>query len=256
MSMTSEQLHYGIDISRTIDDGALFVDIPEVIHERAMRYPTRQDGPKIPTIFHNLEHTRVLETVTSTEPGAPGSHHRVHLHAGRIGTRPNLNASNLNAEAVVQYLEAVNFSLISHHEADPRLNLSIAARRLPDGERLGMSAMVRRPDTDDNTTATCVLAAMQSMAHAVYNPAGRYRQRINDSIGAFISRQYGVRLEADNQLGAAGLYTEGNDYANTRRVIELNGHNLHNHKQQLICLAGVVALAHTDDFIGADLSHI
>jgi len=52
----------------------------------------------------------------------------------------------------------------------------------------------------------------------------------------------GITLET-NPVGACSMDTDGTDYDEDSEKIKLYDHNLYNHEMQLICIAGLVALA-------------
>lgn len=69
-----------------------------------------------------------------------------------------------------------------------------------------------------------------------------------ETIFAIVSRESGVTLETLRE-GSCSLDTDGQVYNPASEVFDLDDHNLYQHNQQVVLLAGVVAIAHADELL-------
>ena len=102
-----------------------------------------------------------------------------------------------------------------------------------------MDAEIARPSVSDEIATRVATDAMRQMAHDL----GTYPDEdIPSLVYAQVSGLNGITLET-NPVGACSMDTDGTDYDEDSEKIKLYDHNLYTHEMQLICIAGLIALA-------------
>ncbi len=113
---------------------------------------------------------------------------------------------------------------------------------------------VQWPNMSEQPIAALTTNVMRSVARDI-----RYSRSDNDSLAAHgrlvdmlvysqIDRERGVTLET-NPLGSCSVGTNGMWYDGGESSFNLESHNLYTHEQQLIVVAGAIALAHADELV-------
>lgn len=153
------------------------------------------------------------------------------------------NASKIARLLRAAFLLPINAANIAGVEgSDPQLSASIGAERIGAG-RMGMSALVMHPNLVDEEVEHEASEWMQAMATSFGYPQPNASKVFRSStVFARYDRSRGVELETD-PLISCGLTTTGGVYSPEDPVFELTMSNLYSHEQQIICLAGCIAIA-------------
>lgn len=126
---------------------------------------------------------------------------------------------------------------------DPKISPSMGIEHTKWAGRLPMQVELTWPDQDDGDILSDLITRyMQSIARDLKYPPGL--------VFASISRGRGVNLET-NEMGTCSLVTEGSTYRPDHKCLTVSQTNLYAYEQQLICLAGAVALATADELISS-----
>ncbi len=181
----------------------------------------------------------------------------VEFYLAKIGQKRSPENKRLGLMAVTRCIES--FSLSSYAYSDPALRAELYTEPTFDG-RLGMLAEIRWPEqvTDDQALAQLATSAMVAAGKALryMRDSERYpgkkmnldqwKRHIEKQVYARVDRERGVILQSWG-IGSCSLDTDGMNYEPVEPTFEVRAHNIYSPEQQLICLAGAVAIANADE---------
>lgn len=116
--------------------------------------------------------------------------------------------------------------------------------------RLPLGLWVKWPEAPDIEISDVANTVMRSVGSQLRyeSEIARSRQKYGSLVYAYINRAdhtrspMGVSLQT-NPAGSASIETIGDEYEPEEPMFRLECHNLYSYKQQLICLAGALAIA-------------
>ena len=141
---------------------------------------------------------------------------------------------------VVYALGAVAEVAMLEDRKDPMMEVMMGVKVLADDSRLDMNGRLNRPLDDDGQMERRATAAMRRTARRLqYMP-----ESILDSlVYAEVHNSHGVTIET-NPMGSCSLDTDGDYYRPDSESADVYGHNIYSHEIQVICLSGLIAVAH------------
>lgn len=145
------------------------------------------------------------------------------------------------------------FYLAKDEETDERLNITTMGEVLGDGMTRSMQVDLKMPDWDneklsDNVLSGLVAMAMRRTARQLKYGVVDKRSYVDSMVYGSVRRERGITLET-NPVGSCSLDTDGSEFESSDERLNLYGHNLYSHEQQLICFTGAVALAYADKLV-------
>ena len=159
------------------------------------------------------------------------------LDATVVRETPDKSIREENARRIVEIISETGV-LNRTPEGNPPLEVAMGMARRGYGI-FGMSARLWRPNSPDVELSRNATGSMRSMTNAL----GGFIDK--DFPAASFSTQSGITLET-NPAASSSMDTDGQSYKGSQPIIELYAHNLYTHEAQLICLAGLIALAGGD----------
>jgi hypothetical protein len=165
------------------------------------------------------------------------------INTKKIGRKKREEVRRLEAAKVLSALGGVSeYSLALGYDDDPNLEITIGRNYVSDS-RMHMDARIRWPENrSDQELVNITTYFMQDTGRKLrYEPS-----MLKQLVGSDISREHGVTLTA-NPYGGASLETAYDTYDPRSEFVEVIQHNIYNPIQQIVLLAGAVALAHVDD---------
>lgn len=208
----------------------MFVDVPQAVFDDAMS--TFEVLPKIVEFPKNRR-------VVLAEAGDDVT--RLTFNTKRIGRLgDNIVAERDRLKHVIYALSAVSSCSMEAGLQDPNMTVNMSLRPIGSDDRLGMDAVLKWPESvGDFELQVIATNAMVLIA----NDLRMHSPRLMDgTVYAMVSRDNGITLET-NPMGSCSLDTDGATYDPSKPTMELWGHNIYNHKIQLVCLAGLIAIA-------------
>jgi hypothetical protein len=143
--------------------------------------------------------------------------------------------------SIALLFEALTLTARLNSQEDPLISVTYGGQ-VPDP--LWMEARVKLPELDDKLLKEVASDRMRDMATNLRLP--------HIATGAYINRstssKQAIVLAADDDCNI-GISSETFEEEVASGVIELTSNNLDTHQQQLICLAGAVALAHAEELV-------
>ncbi len=229
----SEHIRFGIEesIMNSRMNSRLFVDLPSGVLDKIM---SDQQYERLVE-----KKGKKLKCPVVTDPNVGSADARLYVNTSLVGKMPD-RAKQQHVLGKVARL--VNF-LGNYPEtdvADPEVQVVLGGQTESASDRLPMYATVALDQTVDHVQLSSrATQQMQSIAASL-----RYIEPdlIQDMVGATVKRNRHISLTV-NPLGSCTLDTDGVTFDPAADRIELYGHNLYSHSQQLTCLAGAVALA-------------
>lgn len=175
------------------------------------------------------------------------------LSKGRSPVRVMINEKRIGKSAIKPVLaKAVTGALVCLEEMagperqDPAIKTKLAIDPADPSGRLATHFTLTWPTGPESELAEIATDAMfESASRLGYSKP----YHIGQEVFAKVNRQkYGIRLRLDRELDQY-LRTNREMHDPASKVVELNQSNLYSHEQQLICLAGSVAIAHADALV-------
>ena len=228
----TQQLTYGIET--TPMNHRLFLDVPPSLVARV-----QQEHPAVDAELESLSAPKagIIDSVLSD--GAV----RLALNSEKIGARRDDQSRRQAARRIVALISTID-GVAYEEEQDPNLNVQMGTEHTIDG-RLHMRAEVTWPrHASDKKMRKVARYFMRTTADAL----NYERKLIDELVYADVRRERGVTLET-NPFGSCNIGAGGDGYHPERPTVELYQHNLYSPIQQLICLAGAVAMANTDKLL-------
>lgn len=194
------------------------------------------------------EHAKGIEFLTRKRTSAlvvDGGDTKLHLlvNEKRIGSSEHKPRLLHNLVQLIDGLETHTLK----DDQDPDFQVQMGASDVNGTGRHMIDMQVTWPNLADEILQKLVSDTMVSTATNLKYDVKRFIPRI---VYAQIRRQYGVTLET-NPIGSCSVGTDGMWYEPSERTIELQAHNIYNNTQQIILLAGGVALARAETLVTA-----
>ncbi len=209
------------------DESGIGIDVPyDIFHRAALGDMDFIDAIKLPPS------QKVLDIDES------GKGIRLRPRLKRIGAIQDHVKKSTRIKQVARVISGVSVSTPTERQ-DPMLNVYMSTHRLQDGTRLPMYAEVKRSTEDNIIMGQIATDSMRRTARELKYCGGD----ILDSMVYAQVDDNGVTLET-NPLASSSLDTDGSDYDNDSETIKVYAHNLYSHEMQLICLTGLIRLAH------------
>ncbi len=209
------------------DESGIGIDVPyDIFHRAAIGDMDFIDAIKLPPNQKVLDIDEYGEGV------------RLRPRLKRIGSIQDRVKRSTRIKQVAHVISGVSGSTPTDRQ-DPMLNVYMSTHRLPDDTRLPMFAEVKRSTEDNLSLGRLATEAMLKTAREL-----KYGNR--DILDGMVYAQVdnnGVTLET-NPGGSCSLDTDGSDYDNNSETIKVYAHNLYSNEMQLICLSGLIRLAH------------
>lgn len=225
----SEKIRYGIDTSQV--PTRLFIDLP---HDVVIPNPATREG--LNSSRQRLVAQQLIEVVEGDDSS------RLLLNARKLGAKRQ--HKHRSTRDVVEYLATLAASIDPAHH-DQALQVYMGVSPLGTTGRYGMSAKVRWPDVPDQELAAATTRQMRETATDLRHFPSATARLLPELVYADVSRQHGVTLQT-NPMGSCSLDTAGDRYRADEPAFEVHAHNIYSHEQQLICFAGLVAIAHPE----------
>lgn len=141
---------------------------------------------------------------------------------------------------VVYALGAVAEVAMLEGRKDPTMEVMMGVKVLVDGSRLGMKGRLNRALGDDGKLQAHATTIMRRTARRLqYMP----ESILDGSVYAMVHNNHGVAIET-NPMGSCSLDTDGMTYQRDSDSVNVWGHNIYSHEIQVICLSGLIAVAH------------
>lgn len=242
MAETSEALpipHLGIDASLPVPVISLSVT-RDLMIQVEKRLPQHQE-----TISFLLNRTIVIDKSTVSASASAWD-----IDFNPIGQQRDKSLRMLDLEYLNDFLAAyLNFSWLDKDDSVP-VAASIGSHKGMNGTgRLAMEAELRWPTTTEEELMPLVSSLMRRVAFGLnYVEQQQRKNGYERLIYAQICRENGVTLET-NETGSCSIGTDGLEYRAEEPIFKLSAHNLYGVDQQIICLTGVLAIAHADDLL-------
>jgi hypothetical protein len=148
----------------------------------------------------------------------------------------------------------LNMPYLQEEDSEPIAAAVGHYRGMNDTGRLAIACEIRWPEPAINnaslsTLGTAVmLRAATELDYDDISQKPRRHQRGRGLVYAHVDRQQGVVLET-NEMGSCSMGTDGSWYRPEEAEFSISSHNIYGIDQQIICLAGAVAIARADELI-------
>lgn len=229
----SDRLEYGFESNNL--QRRLYADIPQSVVEKMVG-----EDNEISEIIGNL----TSDNIRAVEITEDAGNLRMYLNAKRIGSLKMGPVHHVVMQGIAKITNALYYSA-EPEEGDARLNVRMGVSPINNTNRYGMYANIAWASEPDETLSRLATHHMRSTAK---NLDYEDKNMIPSLVYAQVSRAQGVTLET-NPMGSCSIGTDGMWYESGDPRYELFSHNIYNHVQQFICLAGAVALAHADKLV-------
>lgn len=204
------------------------LDVPQDIFDKAA------DHSRLALALGKSAQKRVVDI----EPIADGT--RLLLNTKRAGKAQD---SIARCREITSSLEVIRH-YTPLEQADPKLNVRMGLDSVNHTGRYMMLARVAWPHSQDEVVASHATTAMRRIASVMnYMP----KLILDESVYAQVDRQNGVTIET-NPVGSCSLGTDGMVFNPDEPTFDVDAHNIYTPEQQLICLAGLIAIARSDEY--------
>jgi len=143
----------------------------------------------------------------------------------------------------------VNCDLVD--EEEPEFYARIGSRPIADG-RISMMVELRWPEVSDIELSKLATCYMREVANDLRYPnpkdPKKSSRHVEDLVYAQIQREYGAELQT-NPIGSCSIGTDGSTYYPSDSLLELTAHNIYSRDQQIICLAGAIAIFNAEELL-------
>ncbi len=240
-----EKLQFGLKPSS--DSTGLYVDVPRAVQADAA-------GTPLSRLLESLATDRAVDL----EEQGSGSL-RVRVNGKVISRMRTPEQKARSARRGVRYLSGITVAAAKLGLSDPKLVVRMSDGVIPSTRRYGMQARLLWPDRTNDSLSVLAGQSMRRMAKDLrYQQNGKrygsdpalYSEFISNIVIARVDRRRGLSLETD-MVSPAGLSSSPQRYNPLQPFVEVDGNNLRGPEQQLICLAGLVAVAHAKDIAAA-----
>lgn len=241
MSRMAERIAYGIDMTKP-GNTVPYIDLPKAVFRKLL------DAEVIDVPASKKAQSKAPVVVSELSSDM----HRATIMTRRIGRAPEQFRDGVSKD-VISFFEGIH-TWTDANEADPKISVDVWTGRLFDRTRLGIVMDVRWPNMSDQSMAALTTGVMRSIAKDI-----KYSRYDNDSpakhgrlvdmlVYSQINRNQGVTLET-NPVGSCSVDTDGMWYDSEESSFKLESHNIYTHEQQLIVIAGAIALAHAEELV-------
>lgn len=217
-------LRYGLEYNRI--HNYPFVDIPKGLFER-----TVNASGSFARTLGQLASRSYISIETDNEQT------RLIVNTNKIGQRSESRSSIL--KTIVGSITEVTSSA-TETEEDENLKVIMGGRHQGSSNNLSMWARVKWPEQSNEELIELVDHHMRLTAKDLAYPAP------SGLVFSTIRRDLGVTLET-NPMKNSSLTTSLETYSEESEFFVLSAQNIYKHDQQLICLVGVIAIAHPDE---------
>lgn len=165
------------------------------------------------------------------------------IDATAVGRLPEKHERELASRQILKLLieSGIGYHATTDEAESSDLLIQIGLTRHGYGV-FGMDAMFSWPDLPDGEASMIATRAMRQMARNL----GLYPEASNKELAgmvyAHLDRRSGITLET-NPAGSSSMDTNGSRYRPGAERVKLESHNLYTHEMQLVCIAGIIALA-------------